>query len=50
MAKPPAQMIKCNIDASSTDNYVGIGMCHRDEVGNFLQARTVHFSPHLLVH
>lgn len=48
--RPPVRMIKCNIDSSFTDNYVGVGMCLSDEVGNFLQDRTDRYSPRLLVH
>lgn len=38
---------KCNIDASfsSSLNMVGLGMCIRNDVGEFVLAKTVWFAP-----
>lgn len=45
--KPSAGRLKCNIDASfsTTFNEVGIGICVRDEEGQFVVARTEWMSP-----
>ena len=46
-SKPAYGRYKCNIDASfsSTMNKVGIGICLRDDRGEFVSAKTDCFSP-----
>ncbi|XP_058784657.1 uncharacterized protein LOC131659487 [Vicia villosa] len=44
-AKPSRGRLKCNIGASFSHNKVGIGACIRDDVGQFIVARTDWFSP-----
>ncbi|KAL6549455.1 hypothetical protein OROHE_008572 [Orobanche hederae] len=46
-SKPSSGSVKCNIDASFslTDNRVGIGLCIRDHLGNFIRAKTHWFTP-----
>ncbi|XP_058767513.1 uncharacterized protein LOC131641227 [Vicia villosa] len=43
--KPQRGRFKCNIDAAFSHNKVGFGACIRDELGNFIVARTEWFSP-----
>jgi len=45
--KPACGRYKCNIDASFSDslNMVGIGICIRDDQGEFVMAKTDCFSP-----
>ncbi|XP_058776565.1 uncharacterized protein LOC131650878 [Vicia villosa] len=43
--KPSAGRLKCNIDASFSQNKVGIGICIRNDAGQFIAARTEWFSP-----
>jgi len=45
--KPTYGRYKCNIDASFSDslNMVGIGICIRDDQGDFVMAKTDCFSP-----
>jgi len=45
--KPAYGRYKCNIDASFSDslNMVGIGICIRDDQGEFVLAKTDCFSP-----
>ncbi|XP_058741350.1 uncharacterized protein LOC131613720 [Vicia villosa] len=43
--KPSYGRFKCNIDASFSNNKVGIGACIRDDDGRFIAARTDWFSP-----
>ncbi|XP_058752178.1 uncharacterized protein LOC131625327 [Vicia villosa] len=43
--KPQEGRFKCNIDAAFSHNKVGFGACIRDELGNFIVARTEWFSP-----
>ncbi|XP_058783747.1 uncharacterized protein LOC131658475 [Vicia villosa] len=43
--KPAIGRLKCNIDASFSNNKVGIGACIRDDKGSFIAARTEWFSP-----
>lgn len=51
-SKPPMGFVKCNIDASffANSNQVGIGMSLRDDVGNFIGAKTHWFKPIMDVH
>jgi hypothetical protein len=49
--KPSRGSFKCNVDASFSAhlNVVGYGMRIRDEVGNFVKARTMWSSPRVCV-
>ncbi|XP_058775339.1 uncharacterized protein LOC131649602 [Vicia villosa] len=44
-SKPSTGRLKCNIDASFSNNKVGLGACIRDDKGSFIAARTEWFSP-----
>jgi len=45
--KPGRGRLKCNVDAafSSSLNVIGVGMCVRDEAGQFVAAKTLRSSP-----
>ncbi|XP_058760595.1 uncharacterized protein LOC131633933 [Vicia villosa] len=44
-SKPSTGSLKCNIDASFSNNKVGLGTCIRDDKCSFIAARTEWFSP-----
>jgi len=46
-AKPQYGRLKCNIDAAFSEhlNRVGVGLCIRDSVGNFIKAKTLWTNP-----
>ncbi|PNY07593.1 cytochrome p450 [Trifolium pratense] len=48
--KPAAGMVKCNVDAAvfQKQNQYGIGLCVRDDKGEFLKAKTLHENQALL--
>ncbi|AES74135.1 hypothetical protein MTR_3g116210 [Medicago truncatula] len=45
--KPHQGMLKCNVDASFSEvlNFVGFGLCIRDEHRNFIKAKTLWSNP-----
>jgi len=51
MAAPRRGRVKCNVDASFSDqlNKIGVCICIRDEEGKFVVGKTIPISPMCLV-